>query len=92
MSWPEVEQLFFDINKNLQLRGLLIVYGPFNYRGKYTSDSNRAFDHMLRQRDPASGLRDFESVNTLAAREGLHLIADYAMPANNRCIVWRRGE
>lgn len=92
MSWPEVEQFFFGINKSLQPGGLLIVYGPFNYHGDYTSESNRAFDHSLRQRDPASGLRDFESVNTLAAREGLQLLADHAMPANNHCVVWRRGE
>ena len=38
--------------------GLLCVYGPFRYDGEYTSDSNRAFDQMLKERDPLSGLRD----------------------------------
>ena len=30
-------------------------------------------------------------VDALARRTGLRLIEDVAMPANNRCLVWRRG-
>jgi hypothetical protein len=66
------------------------LYGPFNYRGKYTSDSNARFDAMLRGRDPASGVRDFEKINELAERAGLALAEDNPMPANNRLLVWRR--
>jgi hypothetical protein len=71
--------------------GVLVVYGPFNYAGAYTSDSNREFDGWLRARDPRSGIRDFEAVNALAQAIGLRLLDDVAMPANNRCLVWRRG-
>jgi hypothetical protein len=46
---------------------------------------------MLRERDPASGVRDFETVNELAASAGLELQADHAMPANNQLLVWRRA-
>ena len=70
--------------------GTLVAYGPFNYDGRHTSDSNRDFDGWLKARDPASGIRDFEAVDALAARAGLRLLADVAMPANNRCLVWRR--
>ena len=70
---------------------VLAVYGPFNYGGDFTSDSNRAFDASLRARDPRMGLRDFEAVDALARGIGLELIADIAMPANNRSLVWRRG-
>ena len=45
---------------------------------------------MLRGRDPASGLRDFESINALAETAGLKLQEDNAMPANNRLLVWKR--
>jgi hypothetical protein len=35
-------------------------------------------------------LRDVEAVDALARHAGLHLVEDRAMPANNRCLVWRR--
>ena len=67
---------------------ILAVYGPFNYGGDFTSDSNRAFDASLRARDPRMGIRDFEAVDALARAIGLQLVADVAMPANNRTLVW----
>jgi hypothetical protein len=89
MSWPQVERMFAGIGK---IRGLKTVglYGPFNYGGKHTSESNQRFDAMLRRNDPASGLRDFEEINRLAAGAGLVLEEDNAMPANNRLLVWRK--
>jgi len=71
--------------------GVLAVYGPFHYGGRATSDSNAAFDAMLRERDPESGVREFEAVDALAQAAGLALQADHAMPANNRLLVWRRA-
>jgi hypothetical protein len=68
-----------------------VAYGPFNYAGAYSSDSNRDFDAWLKARDPRSGIRDFEAVDVLAAAAGLRLVADVAMPANNRCLVWSRN-
>lgn len=69
----------------------LVVYGPFNYDGHYTSDSNREFDGWLQARDPRSGIRDFEAVDALARAIGMTLVDDVAMPANNRCLAWRRA-
>ena len=69
---------------------VLVIYGPFRYDGAHTSASNASFDASLRTHDPASGIRDFEMVNALAARIGLSLIEDRAMPANNRGLVWSR--
>ena len=65
-------------------------HGPFNYGGEFTSDSNRAFDQWLKDRDPASGIRDFEAVDALARAIGLALVEDNAMPANNRALVWQK--
>jgi len=39
---------------------------------------------------PLGGIRDFESVNELAAQQGLALIGDHDMPANNRILMWKR--
>jgi hypothetical protein len=68
---------------------VLCVYGPFRLDGRHTSESNAAFDHYLRQRDPASGVRDFEALDRLAQQQGLTFTANHAMPANNRILVWR---
>jgi len=92
MGWHQVRAFFAGIGRLLAGGGTLVVYGPFNYGGEYTSASNREFDQWLRERDPASGIRDFEAVAALAEDAGLTLRDDVAMPANNRCLVWRRGE
>ncbi len=90
MSWPEVERLFARLPALLADDVKLAVYGPFNYGGKFTSDSNAAFDASLKTRAPQMGIRDFEAIDALARGIGLHLLEDRAMPANNRCLVWRR--
>ena len=91
MGWPEVRQFFDGIDGVLDAGGVLAVYGPFNYGGEYTSDSNREFDAWLKARDPRSGIRDFEAVDAFAREVGLTLMDDVAMPANNRMLVWRRS-
>jgi SAM-dependent methyltransferase len=90
MSWPQVQALFRGVGRVLRDEGLLLVYGPFRYGGQYTSYSNASFDEALHSRDPASGIRDFEAVDALAVQQGLSLVADEAMPANNQTLVWRK--
>lgn len=90
VSAREVECLFAGVGRVLAPGGKLLVYGPFRYAGGYTSPSNAAFDQSLRARDPNSGIRDFETVQQLAERQGLVLVEDYAMPANNQLLAWRR--
>jgi cyclopropane fatty-acyl-phospholipid synthase-like methyltransferase len=90
MSWGEVERFFEGVGEVLETGGVLAVYGPFNYDGRFTSESNARFDAWLKSRDPASGVRDFEAVDGLARDRGLKLQRDIAMPANNRTLIWRR--
>jgi cyclopropane fatty-acyl-phospholipid synthase-like methyltransferase len=90
VSWPEVEKFFAGVGTVLQPGGVLAVYGPFNYDGQFTSPSNARFDQWLKNRDPASGVRDFEAVDALAREQNLILQRDIAMPVNNRTLVWRR--
>lgn len=91
MSWPEVTRLFAALPRLLDPRGMLVVYGPFNYGGRFTSPSNAAFDAALRCDDPRRGIRDFEAVDALAREAGLTLVEDCAMPAHNRCVAWQRA-
>lgn len=90
MGWAEVEALFAGVGKLLPDAGLFMLYGPFNYNGQYTSESNARFDQWLQMRDPRSGIRDFEALNRLAEQAGMHLQQDYTMPVNNRLLVWQR--
>ncbi len=91
MPWEHVVQMFGGIGQILRERGMLCLYGPFRYKGEFTTPSNAQFDLWLKQRDPQSGVRDFEAVDALAHAIGLRLVADHAMPANNQLLVWQRG-
>jgi cyclopropane fatty-acyl-phospholipid synthase-like methyltransferase len=86
-----VEAFFRGVAQVLETDGVLAVYGPFNYGGKFTSESNARFDAHLRARGVGSALRDFEAVDALARGSGLTLLRDAAMPSNNRTLVWRRA-
>ncbi|MCX7891438.1 MAG: class I SAM-dependent methyltransferase [Burkholderiales bacterium] len=89
LSAPEVVRMFARVAAALEPGGLFALYGPFNYGGRYTAESNERFDAVLRARDPASGIRDFEWVAATACAAGFDLHADEAMPANNRLVGWR---
>lgn len=88
MSWEMVVDFFNGVDCSLNAGGSFILYGPFNYNGQYTSQSNANFDLWLKSRDTQSAIRDFEALNQLAQKAGLSLANDYAMPANNRILHW----
>ena len=90
MSQQDAENMLAGSGDFLKSQGSLIIYGPFNYDGTYTSESNRRFDAWLKERDPVSGIKDFEWVNDLANHHGLTLVKDYPMPANNRILHFRK--
>jgi len=90
MSLPQVERTFLHLEKVLLPKAKLAIYGPFNYAGQYTSDSNGRFDQWLKSQLPHQGIRDFEKINQLAEQIGLSLVADNEMPANNRLLFWQR--
>jgi cyclopropane fatty-acyl-phospholipid synthase-like methyltransferase len=90
MSWVQVEAMFRGVDIVLSAHGIVCIYGPFRYAGRHTSDSNRDFDLMLKERDPLSGLRDLTDVSALAERHALKLRADHDLPANNRLLEFVR--
>ena len=92
VAWPLVQRMFSLVGQALPAGGIFAIYGPFNYGGQFTSDSNRAFDAWLRQRDAHSGIRDIEAITALAEKYGLQLQLDQAMPANNRVLVFHKTQ
>lgn len=88
MSWSMVEMFFKRVGEVLTPSGKLLVYGPFSYAGVHTNPSNARFDQYLKQQNPLSGVRDFEDLDGLAKGQNLVAIDDFAMPANNRCLLW----
>ncbi len=89
MHWDTV-QLFFQRLAPLVARGSgLLIYGPFNRGGTFTSDSNAAFDASLKQRDPGMGIRDLEAVEDQARCSQLQLQQVHPLPANNLLLEFR---
>jgi hypothetical protein len=70
--------------------GVLILYGPFMRGGKHTSQSNAQFDNSLKERDPAWGIRDLDTVTKVAKSCGLVCSEVVEMPANNLTVVLKR--
>lgn len=90
VSWELITRFFAAVKQHLNVQGIVCVYGPFKYKGEFTSPSNKEFNSMLQSRDPLSGIRDFEAVEQLAIQSGLKLLSDTMMPANNQLLIFKR--
>lgn len=90
ISWEQVLKLLDGCARILRSGAPLIVYGPFNEDGRFTSESNARFDQMLRDNAPHRGIRNRQTVAAEAAARGLLLRETLELPANNRCLVFRR--
>jgi len=90
VSLPLVKRFFEGVKEHLAAEGVLCIYGPFKYQGRFTSESNQRFDAFLKEQDPQSGIRDFEMIQQLAQQAGLSLEQDIAMPANNQLLIFKR--
>jgi len=85
-----VERLISLAASALCTEGMFFVYGPFNYGGSFSSQSNAIFDEWLKHRDSDSGIRDIEKITALALSNGLVLVEDFAMPANNQLLAFKK--
>ena len=90
MSWKQCKNLMKILGNRLREGSQVIIYGPFNYEGNFTSESNAQFDQSLKAQDPAAGIRSFEDINKNMKKNGFELFKDYEMPANNRMLVFTR--
>jgi cyclopropane fatty-acyl-phospholipid synthase-like methyltransferase len=92
MNWAKVQAMFSGVAQTLGPKGVFCLYGPFNHNGEFTSDSNRAFDSLLRSQNAEMGLRDDAALIALGKQVGLQLTGDHWLPANNRALVWSRAQ
>ncbi|MFT5923203.1 MAG: hypothetical protein ACI9LE_000177 [Paraglaciecola sp.] len=72
---------------NLLVGGIFCQYGPYNFQGQYSSESNKSFDQHLSEQG-CGGIRDIDEL-TLWAKP-LVLIETIPMPANNHVLVWQK--
>lgn len=80
--------LFRLASQVLPSAGKLLLYGPVNRFGEFTSQGNYELDQWLKQRQPSSGIKDILQLTHLAESVGLYLHADQTMPANNTWLVF----
>ncbi len=92
MSWKKCKSLMKILGSRLREGAQVVIYGPFNYDGKFTSESNALFDQELKEQNPESGIRSFEDINNNMIKNGFVLYKDFEMPANNRTLVFTRLE
>jgi SAM-dependent methyltransferase len=92
MAWEEVVAMFDGAGRALRNGGLFLVYGPFLERGQVPAEGNRRFDESLRRADPRQGLRELESLASMARRHHLVLSGRETMPANNLTLVFTRDD
>ncbi len=85
-----LEPLFVGAASAMTSGGLLITYGPYKYKGEFTTESNKKFDAWLKSRNPLSGIRDIESLLTLGEKYGFEHLYDFDMPANNQMLVFKK--
>ena len=90
MSKQNVTDFFAKVGQHINPNGLILIYGPFNYKGAFTSESNAHFHDFLTSRDPLSGIKDIEWCDCLATKAGFKLINDINMPHNNRILCWQQ--
>jgi len=71
--------------------GILLIYGPFQVEGSFTTDSNKEFHDTLSSAGVSEwGLKDVADLKKAAANHGLELKEQINMPANNFSLIFGR--
>ncbi|WP_027150141.1 DUF938 domain-containing protein [Methylobacter tundripaludum] len=71
--------------------GFLLIYGPFQVEGTFTTDSNKEFHQTLSSAGVSEwGLKDVADLKKAAANHGLELKEQINMPANNFSLIFGR--
>jgi hypothetical protein len=87
MQPSEAQFMMQLVADNLPVSGIFCQYGPYNFQGQYTSESNVVFDQHLNEQG-CGGIRDIDEL-TLWAKP-LVLVDTVPMPANNFMLIWQK--
>jgi cyclopropane fatty-acyl-phospholipid synthase-like methyltransferase len=91
IAWGSVVNMFAKVSALLPKKGLFVIYGPVNVEGQFTSEGNAGLDEWLTTCvNPLAGIKDIADIKQLAKDQGLTLIDNLAMPANNRLLVLQK--
>jgi cyclopropane fatty-acyl-phospholipid synthase-like methyltransferase len=88
MQPSEAQLMMKLVAENLPAGGIFCQYGPYNFQGQYTSESNAAFDEHLNEQG-CGGIRDIDELILWA--KPLTLIEKVSMPANNFMLIWQKN-
>lgn len=90
MSKDHVRLLFDRLGSVMSDGAHLLVYGPFRFADQPFAESNARFDLYLKERDPRSGIRDFDEICTFAGNNGLAHQETIPLPHNNHMLIFQR--
>ena len=69
--------------------GFLLIYGPFQVEGTFTTESNQEFHNTLSSAGVSEwGLKDVADLKQAAANHGLELKEQIDMPVNNFSLIF----
>ncbi len=89
--WAATQGLLAGAGRLLPPGGILFLYGPYIERDVETAPTNLAFDRILRDRNPAWGIRRLDDMTALATEHGMILSERITMPANNLALFFRKS-
>ena len=87
--WSCTKALFEESKNHLNKNHFLFLYGPFFRNDNKNSEGNFIFDQSLKLQNPLWGIRNLDSVNEIAFKNGFVQDKIFEMPANNLSVIYR---
>lgn len=89
-KWTCTIALFKGAAKLLKKGQFMILYGPFKFGNKHTSQSNYFFENSLKKQNDLWGIRNLEEVTEEAKKNGFIQENIIKMPSNNFLVIYKK--